>query len=380
MKILQVAPYFPPHIGGVESHVYTMAKELIARGHVVQVVTSNYSLDLPEHEIIEGIDVVRLKPKRIAYRTPITPGLVAFIEETDADLVHAHSPPPLDSYYSAIGLRGRAVPLVLTHHCDLQIPSAVGRMVTRLYEMTRGADSVKRADRIIVTTKSYGDTSSLVWKYEPSVIPNAVNVHDYNPGIDGNHIRKKWGLAGKKVVLFVGRLAFHKGVEHLIESTKYLDDDYRVLIVGTGERSEPLQHLAKEIGMENRVIFTGKVPYSTLPTYYAACDLFCLPSVTRLEAFGIVVLEAMSTAKPVLISSIPGVRELITEGVEGLHGEPVNPRDLAAKIKMILSDPEKARVMGLAGRKKVEREYNWDHVIDLVLNVYTELTTGNSTR
>src|SRR5438093_13296696 len=101
-----------------------------------------------------------------------------------------------------------------------------------------------------------------------------------------------------------------------------------------------MKRFANSMGVADRVRFLGRVSEENLPKVYAACDVFVLPSVSRLEAFGIVALEAMSTGKPVIVADIPGVREIIEDGRDGLLADPVNPRDLAEKIRRLLSDPE----------------------------------------
>lgn len=103
-------------------------------------------------------------------------------------------------------------------------------------------------------------------------------------------------------------------------------------------------------------------------------DVFVLPSVSRLEAFGIVALEAMATGKPVVVSDIPGVREVLTDGVEGLLADPVNPENLAAQIRRLLEDPELARSMGAKGRRKAEERFSVTSVTDAIEGVYRRVS------
>ena len=171
----------------------------------------------------------------------------------------------------------------------------------------------------------------------------------------------------------MGRLAFHKGLEFLVESAKYQDDDVRYIIVGDGDMRKPLEQMAKSFGVDDKVILVGKVPFGKLPQYYAACDVFSLPSVNRLEAFGIVALEAMATGKPVVVSDIPGVMELVSGGVEGLHSRPMDAKHLADQIARILGDEALAKEMGRAGRKKVEEKFRWSKVTDKVEELYESM-------
>ncbi len=372
MRIAQVAPYFHPHIGGVESHVLTLSEGLVRRGHEVTVYTSNYA-NLKERETFHGIKINRLKQAASIFSTPVTPSLKKAFAETDHEVVHAHTPPPLSAYYSAKACKRTKIPLVVTFHCDLELPGVLGKITTGLYQRTLSRYTFKRADRIIVHTKTYGATSRTIWKYDVEIIPSAVDQGRFEGDIDPREIIKRHGLEDKRVVLFIGRLVYHKGLEYLIDSAKLTSNDVRYLIVGSGDYLEKLRKRARAKSVEEKVIFTGSVAFDDIPKYFAACDVFVLPSVSRLEAFGLVVLEAMASSKPVIVSNIPGVMELVTEGREGLHAEPMNPEDIAEKTNTLLSDDALMKKMGENGRKKIEQEFTWDKVVKQVEDVYKEL-------
>jgi phosphatidylinositol alpha-mannosyltransferase len=226
---------------------------------------------------------------------------------------------------------------------------------------------------VIVTTRTYAATSRTVWRHNPVVIPNAVDVHRFDPGIDGIAVRRKLKLvADRPVVLLVGRIVAHKGIEHFVEASRYLPG-VQFLIAGEGTHLEAMERLAERIGVEDRVRFLGRVSQEGLPKVYAACDVFVLPSVSRLEAFGIVALEAMATGKPVVVADIPGVREVIEDGREGLLTDPINPQDLAEKIRRLLDDPALRQEMGRRGREKVLASFTTEAVADQVFQVYQDV-------
>src|SRR2546425_367140 len=281
MKIAQVTPWFFPHLGGVESHVRSLSRELATRGHQVTVVTSRHDPSLPAEESLDGFRVVRVKPRLILIRTPVTPKMRANLRNLPVDVVHAHSPPPLASHYAGTVAGERGIPYVVTYHCDVELPSAFG-------------------------------------------------------------IFAESGF----------------------------------LVVGEGSLLEAMKRFANSMGVADRVRFLGRVSEENLPKVYAACDVFVLPSVSRLEAFGIVALEAMATAKPVIVADIPGVREVIEDGREGLLAEPMNARDLAEKIRRLLADPEARRVMGQRGREKVLESFGIELVTDRIENVYRAVLDG----
>lgn len=370
MRIAQVSPWFSPHVGGVESHVRSLSKELARRGHEVTVVTSRHDRSLPSEEAIDGFRVVRVKPRFIVMQTPITLGMRAVLLGVPADLVHAHSPPPLASHHAGIAARERGIPYVVTYHCDVDLPSAFGSFVEALYRHSFGATTLQHAAQVVVTTRTYGATSRAVWRYNPTVIPNAVDHRRFRPDLDGSAVRAKLKLPPDvPVVLLVGRIVPHKGIEHFVEAARHVPAA-RFVIAGAGSFLEAMKRLAASLGVSDRIRFTGRVSEARLPEVYAACDVFVLPSVSRLEAFGIVALEAMATGKPVVVADIPGVREIIADGEEGLLAEPVNPLDLAGKIRRLLEDPERRRAMGQRGREKVLASFSIERVADQVEALY----------
>jgi N-acetyllactosaminide 3-alpha-galactosyltransferase len=368
MRIVQVCPYFHPHVGGVESHVMSLSEELVSRGHEVHVVTARLK-GTKEKEKIGDIIIHRPKPLFIWMKTPVVPKIMRTIKELKGDVIHSHSPPPLPSYYAAKASQKAGSPFLITYHCDLEIPSRIGGFVTEMYRRTYGASTIKRADRVIATSNTYAATSRTVWNATPDVIPNMVDIERFNPGVDGSDIRDALKLRRDRgTVLFVGRLASHKGIEHLLEGAREVDANF--LIVGGSESEEKYREMARKLDLGGKVFFAGTVTEKDLPKYYAASDILILPSVSRLEAFGIVALEAMATGKPVIISDIPGVREVITEGREGLLVDPLNPKDLAEKVSVLLGDEGKRREMGINARKKVEERFSLEKVVDTIERLY----------
>ena len=351
----------------------SLSRELAARGHEVTVVTARHTSSAPERETMDGFDVIRVKPRTVVLRTPIAPRMRGILRGLPADVVHAHLPPPLSAHYAADACEQRGVPLVLTYHCDVEIPSPLGSLIETLYRRSLGASTLRRAQQVIVTTRTYAATSRAVWRHSPVVIPNAVDVHRFDPAIDGMAVRQRLKIPlDRPVVLLVGRIVAHKGIEHFIEASRYLPG-VQFLVAGEGAHLEAMEHLADRLGVADRMRFLGRISQENLPKVYAACDIFVLPSVSRLEAFGIVALEAMATGKPVVVADIPGVREVIEDGHEGLLTDPVNPQDLAEKIRRLLEDAELRKEMGRRGREKVLASFTTEAVADQVLKVYADV-------
>jgi glycosyltransferase involved in cell wall biosynthesis len=374
MKIIQVAPYFYPHIGGVESYVMDLSIELKKRGHEVTVVTAKLP-GLKEKEEVNGLDIVRVKPLFMGFTTPIMPNLKKTMMDLDADVVHGNLPPPITAYYAGKVCKHKGMPFILTYHCDVELPTALGGVAVKLYRRTWGKKTLEYADKLIVTSKSYSATSRDVWHKEHIIVPNAVDTEIFNPKNDGTQIRDRYGIGDKGMVLYVGRLVYHKGLEHLVRAAMDVDNA-KFVIVGKGEIRPKLERMIEQNNLQAKVVLAGKVPEGELPQFYAAADVSVLPSVARLEAFGIVTLEALASGTPAVVSNIPGVREVIEEGKDGLHAEPMNPIDLAEKINTLLADAGLRKRMGEYGRKRVVEKFRYAGIAEQMEQIYREMIIG----
>ena len=370
MNILQVTPYFFPHFGGVESHVLGLSENLIKLGHEVEVATSRYSR-MPETEILNGIKITRLPQWINMYNTPLVTSIRQFVRRTHADIIHVHSPPPFTERFAAKGAKEAGKPFVVTHHCDLELKGLFGNTAVSFYQNYLGKYPLEKADRVISTTESYATTSRTLWDIDVTVIPNAVDIHRFNLQNDGKVIRDKYSSEDEPLALFVGRLVPHKGIGILIRSLTYTDKG-KLLIVGDGPYKKWLVDLVNKLDLNDRVVFVGPVDDYWLPSYYSATDVVVLPSTSRLEAFGIVGLEGMASGKPLILSDIPGVRDVISEN-EGYIVEPLDPSAIAKALDKIWNAPEMAREMGERGRLRVEKLFSWEKVAKDIENVFTDV-------
>ncbi len=380
MEIAQVAPYFWPHFGGVESHVLALAQQLNLQGdHHVTVYTANHDR-LPEREEVFGVDVVRMPQLANIFTTPVAPSfkgrLKEYLRASGAEVVHIHWPPPLTERFASAAAKAAGLPSVLTYHCDLELPSVLGRLAVSFYLRWLAPRALYQAAKVIATTSSYAATSRLIWNIDVEVIPNAVDIQRFRPELEGGSIREKHGIGDDPMILFTGRLVPHKGHETIISALSLLPGPTRLLIIGTGPTREALEAQVRRLGLEDRVIFAGTVTEEELPLYYAAATLCVLPSVARLEAFGIVGLEAMACGKPVILSDIPGVREVIEDGEQGYICPPLDPEAWAAAIEKLVDYPVRARKMGERGRQRVLERFSWEKVAQQVEGVLQAAVDG----
>lgn len=177
---------------------------------------------------------------------------------------------------------------------------------------------------------------------------------------------------GRVNVLFVGRLEKRKGLSHLLRAWGPVQSEFpnaRLIVVGGGGG---LKHYRKFVSVRasDDIVFTGLVPDGDLAHYYHTADIFCAPS-TGQESFGIVLLEAMASGKPIVTTSIPGYREVVTDGSQGLLVPPKDPQALARALIHLLGDPPLRERLGLEGRRTAEA-YAWERVAGDVLAYYAE--------
>ncbi|MCI4335538.1 MAG: glycosyltransferase family 4 protein [Thermoplasmata archaeon] len=376
MRVLQVAPFFHPHAGGVESHVRGISRELAREGHSVVVLTARHDPSLPVQEEFEGYTILRTPCWGVWFNTPVNPEVGRWAKDLQADVVHLHFPPPLTPYFAARGLSHQRVPVCVTYHCDLYLATPLGRLATELFNHLFLPSILRRANRIIVHTESYAMTSRGLGGRPVEVIPSSVDLVRFRPDVDGAPIRRRLGLGAGPVLAFAGRLVPHKGVEHLLRAVARLPPEVSLLVVGRGPDLPMLRELAVRLGIGERVRFCPEVTDAELPSYFRAADLFVFPSMSRLEGFGLVVAEAMAAGLPVIVADMPGVREVIEPGREGLLTEPLMEGDLVERIRELVDDPGRRRRMGAAGRRRAEELFDVRAVTRSLVRTYEGLAAA----
>ncbi len=365
--IAQVTKYYAPHRGGMESHIQGISEELVKQGLRVRVYTSN----LPpgrEKEVVNDVEVWRSSSWFTLSNDPFTPRILSKLLRGDYDLIHVHLPDPFNGVCAYLASRSKNKPLVVTYHADIIKNRWFERILYLIYKPILHL-TLQHAGKIITTSETYINGSSTLESFRDKieVVPNFVDHHRFNPKVDGSRIRMKHGLQDKKMVLFVGRLVAYKGIEHLIEAFRNVQDAVLV-VVGDGPLRDRLVEQASGAG---DIIFVHNVPGKELPEYYAACDLFVLPSVTRQEAFGITLLEAMSTGKACITTNISGMPYVV--GDCGVKVEPGNPEALREAIQGLLVNREEREEKGVCGRKRVMEEFTKQKVAEKICGIYEGL-------
>ena len=378
MKIAQVVSTFPPYRGGMGNVAYYIAEQLSIAGNDVTVFTPKYGFN--DSDLQSFFKVFKLSPQFRFGNSAIVLQLAYHLVFKKFEIVHLHYP-FMGASLAVIAaklLRGRKLKLVVHYHMDL-VGQGWRKAIYNAYSCFNLRWIVKLADVILTTSADYLKHSN-VYGYYPKyqnkfiTLPNGVDVEKFKPQGKSFSLTDKYGLKDKKVILFVGALDsshYFKGVNYLIKAAQMLKrDDFKLIIVGEGDLRPVYEDMVDSFNLNGQVIFTGYIPDESLVKYYNLADIFVLPSVDQSEAFGMVLLEAMSCAKPVIASDLPGVREVVTKNVNGYLFKPKQVEQLVARLNNMLNNPQECVNYGLAGRQKVEVNYSWVKIVRQLENIY----------
>ncbi|MFH0886544.1 MAG: glycosyltransferase family 4 protein [bacterium] len=377
MKIAMCTPYFRPHTGGTEKYVEDLSIQLVKHGHEVTVFASDSpkKAHAPLEEVYEGIKIKRFPSLDIFYLPITRPFNLKLLE--GFDIVHSHS--PSFGFTRSIDKKLN-IPHVVTYHCDITYTGKVAgitvpKWFTYLLEYFAdryGKKVLKHVDGIITTTESYASSSRVASSYPHYAIPIGIHYEKFDKILEKikDEPRKQFQI------LFLGRLAANKGVNFLVEAMPMIFKKFpqaKLVISGEGEEKPGLIAQIKKLGIGESVQFMGKMGLEDLVRLYGKSTVFVLPSINKLEAFGIVQLEAMACWTPVIASDIPGVNNVMEAGKSGFIVPKENHTALADAIMKLLADPKLVESMGRRGRELVEQKYNWNVIASQIEGVYREL-------
>jgi phosphatidylinositol alpha-mannosyltransferase len=367
VKVLLACPYAWDAPGGVQVHVRELAVGLRSLGHETRVLAPGRS-DAAE----DGVELVG-RPIEVPYNrstAPIAPwptvaGRVRrALEAFGPDVVHAHEPlTPSASMFAVRAAAAAGVPVVATFHSGAE----------RAWLFDLAAPVLRRVARAISVRVAVSEAAAAFARKRLGgsfdVVPNGVHVERFA----GAEPRRD--LPDGRRLLFVGRLHPRKGFAVAVEAFGHLAgrfDDVILVAAGEGTQRTAVDRLTP--GARRRVVMLGSVPNVDLPPIHAACDLFVAPSVGG-ESFGIVVAEAMAAGLPVVASDIPGYREVVRHGVDGLLVPPNDPGALATVCGEVLDDPELAARLRTSARERAQA-FSWDRVIERLVRVYEVARSG----
>jgi phosphatidylinositol alpha-mannosyltransferase len=368
-----VSDNYYPYVGGIAEHVYFLAIELRKRGHVVKVLTAKIggrmmesTAEMPGEEHVKRIGdgwVVRTNKSfaRVTVAWAPVAKIRRYFDEERFDIIHVHG--SLAPTLPIAAIQASRVLNVVTFHAGHEQSLGYALFRTELmpyFNAVQGLIAVSETARLSCYKYFRGPYH---------IIPNGIDLTFFRPDAD-----RVPGLDdGRPRILFVGRFEPRKGLKHLLtampEIVKHVPN-VELVVVGTGLLGYSYKsYLSKEV--QEHVRWAGLVQNEERPKYYASCDVYCSPA-TGQESFGIVLLEAMATGKPVVASDIDGYRTVMTDDREGLMVPPCDPPALARAIVKILLDRDAARRYAANGLERAQ-QYSWPKLAERVEAYYEEL-------
>jgi glycosyltransferase involved in cell wall biosynthesis len=370
-NIVHFGKYYFPDAGGIESVTVSLAKGAVNEGYAVSVVCFEKTA-ASNQKIIDGVQVIRVPIGILLASQPL--GVKYFFQclaaAKKADLVHLHVPNMLGAL-CALFIPAK-VKLLVHWHSDVINKGFLGKILRPLESAL-----LRRANCIVATSQIYADASETLASFQNKITVVPIGVSDAKHYCDGSQLPPvlEAQISGRQIVLTVGRLVPYKGFNVLIEAAQHFSESSVVIIVGGGPLQSELQQAIEHNGVNDRVILAGRLSDALLHKLFERATLYCLPSISRAEAFGVVLLEAMAYGLPIVASDISGsgVPWVNQHGLSGFNVPVGNPKALANSCNQILTSEELRRTLSQGARERFRAEFTEEASVKRMLAVYDHL-------
>lgn len=377
MKICMVSDTYYPYVGGIPEHIYNLSQTLRSRGHYVKILTSNFNgkmlktlPSLPDEEFTYRIGTgIIIRANKSFARLPIgwrlSDKVEKFFQKEKFDIIHIHG--SLAPMLPILAIRHSRSVNVITFHAS----HPKDKKYLLFYPLLE--PYIHKLHGRIAVSETARESNMHYFPSDCRVIPNAINTDLFSPLVKP---LPQFSDSRPKI-LFLGRFEPRKGLKYLLQALPLVKEkipNVLLIIGGGGILGYAYQEYIDKQVKEN-IYFTGLLTSEEKPSYYASCDVFCAPSIGH-ESFGIVLLEAMASGKPVVASNIAGYRTIVEHGTHGFLCSPRSPEDIADCLIKILTNPTLAKSLGKAGRKRA-CEFSWQKITSQVENYYNELLLAN---
>ena len=346
------------------SHILKWVSGIASKGYTVKI----FSLALYTGDALKekGIDVhcASFAGKRKLLYPLAIDEIWQLIKEFKPDIVHAH----FASSYGLLGALSRFHPFIISVWGSdvFDFPNISG-LHKRLLKF-----NLKKADKICSTSHIMKKETLKYTNKDIAIIPFGVDLDIFKP-LQVHHVFKENAI----VIGTVKALEKKYGIEYLIEAFAILRKrmkglPVKLLIVGKGSLNAPLKEKVKDLGIESETVFTGYMPPLEIPFYHNMLTVSVFPSIDNSESFGVAAVEAMACEKPVIVSDVGGLPEVVENNVTGLVVPPANAEKLADAMETLVKNEQLRISLGKQGRQRVEKLYNWENNLDAMIRLYDE--------
>jgi glycosyltransferase involved in cell wall biosynthesis len=386
-KVLHIGKYYPPFMGGIENFMQLLMQqqalpEQEKNGCTVKALVHNHQMrSTLQKETIDNIEIIRVPSYGRLLFAPISPLFPYYLHQTmksfQPDVLHIHMP-NTSVFWLLFSSLAKNIPWVIHWHSDVMITKH-DKLLSLAYSLYQPFEKrmLKKAKAIITTSPNYLKTSLALknWQTKSHTIPLALNNSEQTVKISNNikTADNLWGDNSTRL-LSIGRLTYYKGHQDLIRAMVKVPNA-KLIIVGHGEQQKQLCALIKQLDLNERVNLAGKLDNETLNNLLHSCDIFCLSSIERTEAFGLVLLEAMSYSKPIVVTRVygSGMNWVTQNNQTALFAEKQNPADLAEKINTLINNKELAKQLGDRGYKRLTEHFNINTIAQQTGQVYQSI-------
>ena len=391
MKILMLTWEYPPRVvGGISKVVYDLSHKMVKEGNEVTVVTYKDGDNVKYYENDKGVKVYRVDNYMIRSNNfidwimqlnfnMITKANEIINKNGKFDVIHAHD--WLVAYSAKSIKESYNIPLISTIHAtESGRNSGIHDETQRYINDSEWMLTYESSEVIVNSNYMKNEVQRLFGlPYDKiNVIPNGVNLQLFsNVNIDYD-FRRQYAMDNEKIILYVGRLVYEKGIQNLIAAMpKVLDryHDSKLIICGRGGMIDELREQVKYLGIENKVYFAGYCDSKKMQKMYKCADVAVFPSTY--EPFGIVAIESMLSGTPTIVSDVGGLNEIIEHGVTGMKSYAGNANSIADSVLSLLFDPKLCANISQNAIKKVKENYNWSKITDSTYYVY-QLAIGKT--
>jgi glycosyltransferase involved in cell wall biosynthesis len=376
VKIVQIVCVYPPYKGGIGNAAFEFQKQFSDMGIDSVVFTPKYN-----NKVSEADDhVIRLIPVFKMGNAAFTPQLFFLLSKYDVIILHYpfFGAQELVALFKIFFKKNK---LIIHFHMDVVRIHPIGKILSLPSQFLK-KKLFLLADKITCASLDYVNNSSIcnIYRDFPDKFLEInfgvdTSIFFINPNIQLNDTVSE---SAPKVILFVGGLDkphYFKGLDVLFEAAAKLSKEinFRINVIGTGELKDEYMIKAGQLGLASQVSFIGNLTREELSGYYRKSYLFVLPSTTREEAFGLVLLEAMACGVPVIASNLPGVRKVFIENEQGFLVCPNDSEDLKIKLEKLLLNPDLRNKMSAKAINLVKDKYSWHLVGEKLNNLISEI-------